>query len=98
MERFIDFLVISSCSALMKFKIQYGEIYRVLDKSAPPIPYLFKIQYGEIYSKFRIFQTHRKRKFKIQYGEIYSFGEYDSNDLDRHLKSSMERFIASLLH
>ena len=77
-----------------KFKIQYGEIYSVIDKGYKTLYKLFKIQYGEIYSLCKHFPFWSQILFKIQYGEIYRL-KVDKHHLQHYnLKSSMERFIA----
>ena len=76
-----------------KFKIQYGEIYSVIDKGYKTLYKLFKIQYGEIYSLCKHFPFWSQILFKIQYGEIYRKNYQLALSSIQHLKSSMERFI-----
>ena len=52
MERFIVRLICTITSGKYKFKIQYGEIYRLMLQFLLVHQQKFKIQYGEIYRNF----------------------------------------------
>ena len=70
MDRFI--VLTLSVPPKIKFKIQYGQIYRQYNSNLDIDGILFKIQYGQIYSAPRDCLVLIDEIFKIQYGQIYS--------------------------
>ena len=83
---------------MMRFKIQYGQIYRSSQQTAIVLAGLFKIQYGQIYSTV----------YTARQGGI----RYLKSNMDRfivrialpplmrrlHLKSNMDRFIEGAVY
>ena len=61
----------------------------ILENSAK----LFKIQYGQIYSFFDYDTDIATPFFKIQYGQIYSCFVREEQEMEKALKSNMDRFI-----
>ena len=72
MERFIVLSAENFKPSIIKFKIQYGEIYRIFVSVVASFNFKFKIQYGEIYRELYSAVKRGDISFKIQYGEIYS--------------------------
>ena len=92
MDRFIG---VKSCvfDFHSEFKIQYGQIYRIIAEIYVYTLNRFKIQYGQIYRLFTHFEYYGYRKFKIQYGQIYRKEKVLEIMALAYLKSNMDRFI-----
>ena len=95
MERFIDYTANNGDTAANKFKIQYGEIYRVSVCVCMPSIVRFKIQYGEIYSIIFLSHYHLFHNLKSSMERFIVFLQNLSIKFVKDLKSSMERFIVN---
>ena len=93
MDRFIGFITQIMLLFIQKFKIQYGQIYRINSCKLQAGRLVFKIQYGQIYSNEIHFFALCKIIFKIQYGQIYSRSRNVNLSFHIDLKSNMDRFI-----
>ena len=75
MDRFIGVRTEICNACFLRFKIQYGQIYRPRACKIVSTSPFFKIQYGQIYSQPDFDYSKTILNFKIQYGQIYSDGE-----------------------
>ena len=78
---------------MVGFKIQYGEIYRIILLLTYRFSLTFKIQYGEIYSYRSSLVLHYVGHLKSSMERFIGITTTPLSLTEIDLKSSMERFI-----
>ena len=72
LDRFIGVNALAREEETKKFKIQFGQIYRIVKINYQRQLDKFKIQFGQIYRQGNLYYTFNFPRFKIQFGQIYS--------------------------